>query len=132
MPQFQTVVLKDNSGADHTFAPRDITSGVVNLAESTGVPIADRRLSASVTRTGQGRRKLTFKMAIPVVQDSVINGVSRPTVTRSAYADVTLSFDETSSKAEREDLRSFVSELFGPAAKQPMIAKFIGDLEGIF
>jgi len=43
--QFAPLVLKDRTGTDIAFAPRDIANGVATHVNSTGVPIADKRLS---------------------------------------------------------------------------------------
>jgi hypothetical protein len=131
MPQFNAVVLKDHAGGDHTFTPRDITSGVATLTEPNGgVPIADRRLSLASTRTTTGRDKRTIKIQVPVVQDGVVNGVSKPAVARVAYVDIAFNFDSTSSTDERADTMAFVSALF--KSDQAMIVGFVRDLQGIY
>lgn len=107
--QFAPIVLTDSTGTTKDFVPRDITNGVATAIRSNGVPIADKRISISQSRTaGNGRAKVQVKLAIPVVQDVVVNGVSRPTVVRTAYADLTLTFDQTSNAAERADVRSYL------------------------
>lgn len=114
MVQLTSLVLKDHAAADHTFVPRDITGGVATTVESSGVPIGEKTASFAVSKTTTGRRKITLKLVIPVVQDVVVAGISKPTVVRSAYADVTITVDSTSSTAERQDLlaylKSFVSD----------------------
>lgn len=117
MPQLAPIVLKDNSGVDHTFVPQGAPGGVATLVESTGVPIADKKISISQTRTANGRRKTLIKVQLPVVQDMVVGGVSRPTAIRTAYAELTLSTDATSNPGERGDLtayiKSFLLSAFG-------------------
>jgi len=49
---------------------------------------------------------------MPVVQDSVVNGVSRPTVVRTSYGEITLSADGASSTQERDDLLVVMDNLF--------------------
>ncbi len=127
--QFAPVVLKDAAAVDHTFTPRDITSGVATFVESTGVPIADKRLTHAQSRvTATGRTKVTLKMTLPVVQDVVVNGISRPTVVRTAYADATFTFDASSNAAERNDLRI----LFEKAILGDLGVKLIGGLETLY
>jgi hypothetical protein len=41
---------------------------------------------------------------VPVVQDTVVNGVSKPAVVRTSYADLTFTFDGTSTADERSDV----------------------------
>lgn len=113
MPQLSAVVLKDHADSDVTFNPRDIANGVATLANSTGVPLGDRQVSIARNRTATGRQKVTMKMAIPIVQDSVVNGISKPTIVRSAYADVTMTFEATSSTVERQDALAFLKSFLG-------------------
>jgi hypothetical protein len=65
-------------------------------------------------------------MTIPVIQDAVVAGVSRPTLVRAAYADVTLSFDGASSSAERLDVAAYISSLF----KDAMFVDVVDTLQG--
>nr|UUW21434.1 MAG: coat protein [Hangzhou fiers-like virus 1] len=116
MPQLIAVSIPDGTN-DHTFAPRGIdTNGVATLVESTGVPIADRRLTVQRSRTSQGREKVTFKFTIPVIVNATVNGVTQSQITRSAYADVVFSFDGTSTTAERAALRNMVVNLLASSA----------------
>ncbi len=100
--QFAPVAINGTLGLPVEFKPRDIKDGVATLVHSNGIPIADTRLSFASTRTTNGRRKVTMKLAVPIVQDVIVNGISRPTVVRVSYADVVMAFDETSSEVERE------------------------------
>lgn len=128
MPQLTTVVLKDNANADHTFTPNNVQGGVATLVESTGVPIGDKRITIGQNQTAQGRRKVTVKIAIPAIQDAVVNGVTRPTVVRAAYADLTFSFDGSSSTSERKDALAYIKSLMA----NTMFISAAGDLEGIY
>lgn len=130
MPQLTSLVLKDGAAtpANHTFAPRDITGGVATLIESTGVPIGDKRLSIALNRTQNGRQKVTMKLAVPVVQDQVISGISRPTAVRVAYADVTFSFDQTSGTQERKDVLAYAASLFSNA----FTVDVVGNLAAVY
>ncbi len=100
--QFAPLAVNGTLGLPVEFKPRDIKDGVATLVHSNGVPIADTRLSWASTRTTNGRRKITMKLAVPIVQDVIVNGISRPTVVRTGYSDVVMAFDETSSEVERE------------------------------
>lgn len=121
MPQLAPVVLKDYSAADHTFAPKGISGAVATLAQGNGVPIADKELTVSQTKTTTGRTKVLVKLKLPVVQDMTVNGVTRPTVVRTAYAELTLTFDNTSSVIERGDMRAYLQSLMGSTFGQYMI-----------
>lgn len=115
MPQMNTIVLTDNQATDHSFAPRgkDPQSGVATLVKSTGIPVGDERLTIGRTRTPQGREKVSFKLTVPVVVNETVNGVARPSILRSAYVDVVLSFESTSSTQERANVRAMVADLLG-------------------
>jgi len=130
MPQLTSLVLKDGAAtpANHTFAPRDITNGVATLIESTGVPIGDKKVSIALTRTQNGRQKVTMKLAVPTVQDQVISGISRPTAVRAAYCDVTFSFDQTSGTQERKDVLAYMASLFGQSFTQDVV----GNLAAVY
>jgi|SwirhirootsSR2_FD_contig_123_13750_length_4035_multi_15_in_0_out_0_2 hypothetical protein len=124
------MVLKDHAAADHTFSPRDIVNGVATLVNSSGVPVGDKTVSYAITRTsGANRRKVTLKVALPIVQDTTVGGVTRPQVVRTAYADVTMTFDQTSSTAERQDALAYLSSLL---ANTNQIQPLVEDLSAPF
>lgn len=112
MAAFASVVLKNAADVDVTFAPRDINNGVALLVKSDGVPVGEKRLVLTMARpTASGRRKVSFKIVVPIVQDVEVAGVTKPTVVRTAYADVVFQFDSTSSATERNDIRDHVRTL---------------------
>jgi hypothetical protein len=128
MPQLNEMVLKDHSAVDHHYIPNNISGGVATLVESTGTPIGDKRLTISSTTASTGRRKVTMKLALPVVQDAVVSGVSRPTVVRTAYANIELTFDPSSNTAERQDAASLVASLMA----NNLVLSAIGALSGLY
>jgi len=119
MPQLQSVVLTDRESTpvDHTFTPSDIVSGVATVTETDGVPIGNSRLTISLRKpgpNGSSRYKSDLKLAIPVVVNETINGVTVPKVARTAYADVTFTFDSTSSEEERDNLVGMLASALEP------------------
>ncbi len=136
MPQFAPIAINDRNDPAvlHTFKPRGIANGVATWVESSGIPLGDKRLTVSSVRTGNGRTKVTLKLALPVVSDQVVNGVSQPTVVRTAYADCTFSFDAASSKLERGTASEFMCNLLMGAysANADPIRPVIEDLEGLY
>lgn len=132
MPQLTSLVLKDGAATpvDHTFEPREVSQGIATLVESNGIPIGDRKITLSVSRTAQGRVKATMKLVIPVVTDQTLNGVTRPTVVRTAYADVTFSYDGSSNTQERKDIIAYVRNAL--AANQTMVSDSFVNLNGIY
>lgn len=133
MPQLQNTVLKDRKATpvDHTFTPRDIVSGVGTVIETTGVPVGNSRLSVSLSQTASsGRFKAVVKLAVPVVATQVINGVSTPIVQRTAFADLTFTFDSTSSEAERNDIVGMLVSAL--AVDKPLINDVVVKLQGVY
>lgn len=106
MPQLQNLVLTDRAATPvaHTFTPRDIVANVGTVEESTGVKIGDKSFSISNRKTANGRSKVTMKLAVPVVVNETINGVTIPSVSHVAYVDAVFSFDPKSSTQERKDV----------------------------
>jgi hypothetical protein len=132
MPQLNQLVLKDAAATpvDHTFKPRGIDSGVATLVESTGVPIGESRISFAQNRNSNGRIRATIKVSVPVVQDAVVGGVTRPTVVRTNYADLVFNFDASSSTQDRADIVKYVNGLL--AGAQTMVQGYLVDLEGLY
>jgi hypothetical protein len=134
MPQFEPVVLKDRATpqVDHTFNPRGIDGGVATLVESvSGVPLADRKITIGAARTASGRVKVSIRVALPVVQDVDVGGVTKPTIVRAGYADLNFNFDSSSSTRERDDLVSFVEGLLAWTDNDMMMGAIV-DLQGIY
>lgn len=132
MPQLDTIVLNDRATTPvaHTFNPRGIDGGVASLVESTGVPLGDRKVTVSSTRTSNGRVKVVMKIAVPVVQATTLSGVTSYALLRTAYAETTFSFDSGSSAQERADICEFVAGLC--ASDADLIPAVIEDLEGLW
>lgn len=136
MPQMQPLVLTDkhDPATPHTFIPKGQTAGVTTLVESTGTPLGDRRITISQVSNTAGRVKTVVKLALPVVQDATVNGVSRPTVVRTNYADITMNIDPGSNALERADLAAFISEIFNAdhAGAGSKLKPVFVDLEGLY
>nr|URG15408.1 MAG: coat protein [Leviviridae sp.] len=132
MPQLQQMVLQDraNPPVDHTFTPRNIVGGVGELVESQGVPVGEKRFTVSLRKTQNGRYKATLKLAIPVVAAKLVDGISTPTVVRTAYVEVNTDFAGTSSQEERADAIGLMTSAL--ASDNTMINSVVTDLEGIY
>lgn len=129
MPQMTPIVLNDGI-ADTTFSPRgQDAQGVTTFVSSTGVPIADKRITVQRSRTANtGREKVSFKMTIPVVQDATVGGITSPSVVRTAFCDVTFTFDKASTEAERARVRVWLGDMMSEA----LTSALIDDLEYLF
>jgi len=131
MPQLAPITLTKGDGTAVEFKPKNISAGVARLNAPTGVPIADPTLTMSTSQTAGGRTKVTFKLAVPVVQDNVVSGVSRPAVVRTAYADLVFSFDGSSTASERANILSFVSYMTAKDI-QPLVSGLVINNEGVY
>lgn len=128
MPALANLTLVGPGATNHVFKPRDIVQGVATLVESTGVPLEDRKATASITRTANGRVKVVLKLQFPVCQDMEVNGVTKPTLVRTAYADITLSADSSSTTEERQELIEMVNSFNGHTD----VIKLFKDLESYY
>lgn len=132
MPNFVPIVLTDRAPTPvaHTFIPRGIDTGVATAVESTGVPLGERRLSFATNRTTSGRVKVSVKLAFPIVQDATVNGITKPTVVRTTYVDLSLNYDGASTLQERNDIVGMIYSLL--ATSQTSASKVLVDLEGLY
>lgn len=133
MPTLQSIVLTDRAATpvNHTFTPLDISNNVGTVVESSGVPIGNNRVQLSLSRTKDaGRYKATLRYTFPVVQTQTINGVSTPAVVRTAYADLSFTFDPTSTTQERKDAVGMVQSSLDAA--KTLTNDLLVSLQGIY
>lgn len=127
-----TVILKDRAATpvSHTFSPDgDDANGVHIFTEKTGVPIGNSRFTASL-RNSNGKYRPSLRLQVPIVQTQTINGVSAPVVVRTAYADLTFTFDASSTEQERKDTVGMLADALPTA--QTMINDLIVNLADIY
>lgn len=133
MAQLQNLVLTDRAATpvNHTFVPEKIEGAVASVVESSGIPIGNNRVSISISRTkDNGRYKPSIRFTFPVVQTEIINGVSRPAVVRTAYADLSFTFDPTSTTQERKDVVGMVQSALD--ASKALTNNTIVNLENVY
>jgi hypothetical protein len=133
MPQLQNLVVNDRQATPvaHTFVPLDIDkNNVGTVVETTGVPIGNSRVTISSKVLPSQKHKARMTMAVPVVQTQTINGVSTPVVVRTAYADLTFTFDSTSSEAERNDIVGMLANSLDPSAT--LVNDAVVKLQGVY
>lgn len=117
MPQLQSVSLTDRTPVtpvNRVFVPRDIVNGVGSCVFNAGVPIGEQRITVSMKKTGT-RFKGELRLTLPVVATETINGVSAPKVVRTAYVNVSVSFDEKSTQQERDDAMGLAANSLTPS-----------------
>lgn len=114
MPAIQNFVGYDRAAtpAAHTFSPfsRD-DKGVFEFREAGATPLADKVLTVSHRKTATGKYQTKLRLAVPVVANSTVNGVTVPVVVRTAYMESTMTFDPTSTVQERKDFENIFSDL---------------------
>lgn len=132
MPQLSNLVLTDRQATPvaHTFLPRDITGGVGVVIESDGTPVGDKRVSVSLGKSTNGRYRPEVRFTFPVVQNQTIDGITTPTVVRTAYADLKFSFDPSSTEEERNDLVGMLADAL--ASDKTLINDTIVKLQGVY
>ena len=132
MPALTSLVLKDRATTpvDHTFSPSELKDGVGTVVESSGQKIGDSKYSVSSRKTAGGRYAAKVKLEVPVVENQTVNGVTRPVVTRVAYATAEFSFAADSTTAERNNLVGMLADSF--AKTKTLVDKTIVDLEGVW
>lgn len=133
MPQLQNLVLTDRATptpVNHTYTPRDIVNGVGTVEESSGTPLGSNRFTMALVTTASRRKKVTFRLTVPVVQTETINGVSRPTVVRSGYADLSFTFDESSTEQERKDTVGMLMSALDPS--KTLVNDMVVKLQGVY
>lgn len=114
MPVLQTTTLTDRESTPvtHTFVPRDLKDGKGVVVNSTGVPLGEERLSVSM-KEATTRYQGEVKLVLPVVQTETINGIDRPTVVRTNYVTLTVSWDKSSTQQERNNAIGMMAAALG-------------------
>lgn len=131
MAQAASVTINDRAATPvaHTFAPRSVTTDQALFVESGSVPIGEKALTISQRKSGT-KFKVRVLLKAPVLVTETINGVSVPKVPRTSYADLQLTFDETSTLQERKDTVGLLANAL--ATSQTMVDATLTGLEGIW
>lgn len=128
------LVVKDRTTptpADRTFTPDgDDPNKVHVFTEKTGVPAGNARYTAQLRRS-KGKYRPTLRLAVPIVQTQTINGVSSPVVVRTAYVELSATFDELSTAQERADAIGMLTNSCAPTG-QTMINDLLVNLSDIY
>lgn len=131
MAQLQNLVLKDRAATpvNHTFVPRNIEDGVGEVVETTGVPVGESRFTISLRRSGD-RYKAVAKLAVPVVANQVVNGITTPVVVRTGYAEVRFDFGATSTEEERNNIVGMIQSSLDKT--QVLVNDSVVKLQGVY
>jgi hypothetical protein len=113
MPNMANIDLIGLLGAHSIFEPVNVVGGEATYVKSTGVPLADQKISVKTTRTPTGRVKVDARITIPIVQDMEVNGITRATVLRTGYVNISWSAASDSTEDERFHLMILAKALAG-------------------
>lgn len=132
MPAMTTITVNDreNTPVAHAFVPaRRSNDGVNTFLRSGDSPAGREKLTLSL-KSSSDKTKARLVLAMPVVVDEVINGVVRKAVVRTAYADVTFSYDNLSTLQERKNLVGLVANLL--AAGEATVDGVVTQLDDLY
>lgn len=137
MPQLAPVTVYGAGDVIKTYNPRTVVQGVATYVSSTGVPVGDAKYTVSLSQTSGGRYNVTARLAIPITQSNVVGDVDNPKVVRTSYADIKLSFDPSSSTAERMDMMAQVGWLLSGkpgngATNNDLLQTMVHDLAAVY
>jgi len=125
-----TVNDRETTPVAHTFAPREVTTGMALFAEAASVPKGERQLSIRWRKGEKGSFYHRVVLTVPVLVNETINGVAVPTVPRVSLIDCTFRFDETSTEQERANTVGMFANAL--AASQTVVNSTIVKLEGVW
>jgi len=133
MGALTSVVLTDRAATpvNHTFTPRgheDKDGG--RFVKAGASPIGDYILTVVPTTSSAGRKKVNYKLSIPVLQQQTVNGITSYVVVRTARANVSFDFAADSTSQERKDLCGMISS--GLASTQTFLMGTVVDGEAIW
>jgi hypothetical protein len=99
------------------------------VESSGGVPVNESRITIAMRKSGgKFRGKLT--LAVPVVTDADVNGVSVPTLQRTGYVTMEVTFDERSTLQERNNAIGMFASALG--TDKALVHKALVELEGVY
>lgn len=122
MPAIASITVNDreDTPVSHTFEPKgQVANGVWLLKEGTGVPFGENKLTISQRQTGSGLYRPKLVLALPTVVNETIDGVTVPSVARTAYVTVEATFDEKSTEQERSNAIGIVANAMLEAQTVP-------------
>lgn len=132
MPTAATITVNDRetSPVAHNFLWDGPAPGstVWNFKEPGTAPIGDAYLALSSRKLGT-KYKVRMLLSVPVVATQTINGVSSPLILRKGYADVTFTFEDTSTLQERKNLVGMFANSL--ASSQTVVDGVVTKLERI-
>lgn len=117
MPQLQSINLSDRTPTTpvvHTFVPRDVVDRVGTVVSGNGILVGEKKLTISTRRTDD-RFRARIVLSVPQTQDVTVAGVTRPTVVRTAFANLEFVFSTESTEQERKDIVGMLQSALDPS-----------------
>ena len=126
MPQLQTITLNDglSTPVARAFIPVGIENGVAKLAfrdPSNGHLHLDRIITLSSKQTGDGGRRVTLKVLLPVVHNGSGSDFTYPDSEDTEIFNCSFKISQLSDLGEREDLLAFATNLLASTEVQAMV-----------
>ena len=96
-----------------TLVPRGVnpTNGVASLAEKNAVPALERRVTVSVSQPTRNRKNYKVQIRLQNPEQCVSAQQCDPSIVRTGYADLTLTFSSYSTAGERALVRTELEKL---------------------
>lgn len=131
MPQAAAITVNDRAATPvaHTFNPRSISGDQAIFVETASAPVGERKIVVSSRKSGKNH-KVRLLIVNPTLVNETINGVTYPKASRTAFADLTLTFSEESTLQERKDTVGFLANSL--AASVTVLDGALTNLEGIW
>jgi hypothetical protein len=104
MPAIGTVTLNGYAGADHVFAPNNITGPVATWFAPGTSPVGDEKLTVSLVRLPSGNLKYVMKMVLPKTQDVTVGSVTTSQVVKTGYATLEITMSQSHTQTERQEI----------------------------
>ncbi|DAD52734.1 TPA_asm: coat protein [ssRNA phage SRR7976323_2] len=132
MPALTTITVNDRETTPvaHAYVPSRRSNDGVNTFLRTGDSPAGREKLSISLRSSSDKTKARIVLAMPTVVDETINGVVRKSVIRTAYADLTLTYDNLSTLQERKNLVGLVANLL--ATSQTAVDTVVTQLDDFY
>lgn len=127
MPAIAAITLDGNAGVDHVFTPKfaDVSKSLVQWNKAGSAPVGDEKLTFSVNRSQAGAQKVTIKMVLPKTQDVEIGGLTRPTVVRTSYIEMSFVSSDTAPIDDRYEMlelaRSILNNTTNPTLNAAIV-----------
>lgn len=132
MPQAANITINDRESTPvaHIFTPSGVKDQVATFVNLNATMITARERLSLSWRTNAGKHKVRLVLMAPVVATETINGVSVPKQLRVGFADLTLTFADTSTLQERKNIVGLLANAL--ASSQAVVDPVLTNVEGLY